>query len=71
MLNLFQNIFYYIYKKWIYRKIDTTDISDLKNERIIEPELLIISEFIHEGDIVFDIGAVSYTHLTLPTNREV
>ena len=31
----------------------------------------IISEIISSGADVIEIGAVSYTHLTLPTNREV
>ena len=25
----------------------------------------------HDGDVISIIGSVSYTHLTLPTNREV
>ena len=32
---------------------------------------LIDSELVDLDDFVFDLGPVSYTHLTLPTNREV
>lgn len=57
MKNLIKFILNPIYKRWAYRKINTTDLNSLKNNRIIEPELLLVSDYIRKGDIVFDIGA--------------
>lgn len=45
------------YKNRIYRSVRNTSLDDLKNDRIIEPELLLLSQFISKNDIVFDIGA--------------
>ena len=52
----------------IYDKVDIrvgTVISVKKNEKARKPSLVV------EVDFGKDIGTVSYTHLTLPTNREV
>ena len=37
----------------------------------MHPELDIDAQFVKEAGMLHDIGTVSYTHLTLPTNREV
>ena len=34
-------------------------------------EILDTEKLMRRGDLVIDLGSVSYTHLTLPTNREV
>lgn len=56
MFNVFQNIFHSIYKKWIFRKIDSATISKLNGEMIVDPELLLLGNFLHKDDIAFDIG---------------
>jgi len=57
MKNIIKYIFNPIYKRWAFRRINKADLNSLKNNRVIEPELLLVGDYISKGDIVFDIGA--------------
>ena len=46
-------------------------VAELDGKIVGSTTLLIEQKFIHDGGFVGHIEAVSYTHLTLPTNREV
>jgi len=54
---LYIRLFRESYKKRIYESIQNTSLSDLRGNKILEPELLLLDQFLSEGDIVFDIGA--------------
>ena len=49
----------------------TDEVSFLEPKVIIEPTVHLAEGNIKEESVTTDIEAVSYTHLTLPTNREV
>ena len=57
MNSLILNLFPRYYKSKKFKKIHSMQIKDIKNKRGIEPELLLINEFIKKGDVCFDIGA--------------
>lgn len=46
-----------IYKKIRFKSFDEVQIEQLKYNRLFEPELLLLKNFIKKGDMVFDVGA--------------
>ena len=50
-------------------KLETINAEDLQN-RTYEPTPFLVDELIPEGLHILAGAPVSYTHLTLPTNRE-
>ena len=46
-----------IYKKIRFKNFDKVQIAQLKYNRLFEPELLLLKDFIKKGDMVFDVGA--------------
>ena len=42
-----------------------------KQYRVSENDIIIVEKLSGEAGSTIDLDAVSYTHLTLPTNREV
>lgn len=45
------------HKKIKFRNLDRLHVEQLKSGRIFEPELLLLKDFIKQGDVVFDVGA--------------
>lgn len=54
-----------VYKKIRFKYFDEVQIEQLKHNRLFEPELLLLKDFIKKGDVVFDIGANAgeYTYM--------
>ena len=46
-----------IYKQRTFKRINNTSLDELQDNRLFEPELLLLDKFISKGDVVFDIGA--------------
>ncbi len=46
-----------IHKKIKFRYLDRLHVEQLRNNRLFEPELLLLRDFIKKGDIVIDVGA--------------
>lgn len=52
-----QKYFPFAYKKIKFRKLHDVQLAQLRNNRLFEPELLLLRDFIKQGNIVFDVGA--------------
>ena len=46
-----------LYKRRIYKNQRTTNLDSLSDNRILEPELISLNQFIKKDDICFDVGA--------------
>lgn len=44
-------------KKYYFRGVNSTTLSDLSKEKLIEPELLYITRVIEQEKVAIDIGA--------------
>jgi len=51
------SLFTKYYKSKKFQKIHSTKLESIKNKKGLEPELLLLDNFIKRGDVCFDIGA--------------
>lgn len=52
-----QKYFPFVYKKIKFRKLAKIQLEQLQHNRLYEPELVLLKNFIKKGNIVFDVGA--------------
>lgn len=57
IIRIIRKYFPFIYKKIKFRNFGVVQIEQLKQDRLFEPELLLLKDFIKKGNVVFDIGA--------------
>lgn len=56
IINFIEFYFSKLWKKRVFKTQIFSNINNLK-ERLIEPEILILNQFLNESDVVFDVGA--------------
>ena len=54
-----------VYKRIRFGNVDEIKLDQLRLSRLVEPELLLLKDFIKKGDVVFDVGANAgeYTYI--------